>query len=120
MAGGSSTLASIGQEYSTQIHDHHWSRVEKYAQIRTVAELRQVVRQVWLAYPGVSAGIRCRDTAVTWTQCGPDRPRDEVIMGKLGLRPASDVASEADDEDPTVVARDFALGLMRYVGFSAH
>lgn len=112
----------IDSKYSMRIHDHHWSRVEKYAQIRTVAGLRQVVRQVWLAYPGGNAGIRCRDTAVMWTECGPDRPRDEIIMGELGLRPliAEEVGVAAsDDQDPSAVAGQFATGLMRYVGFSA-
>ena len=113
----------IDSKYSTRVQDHHWARVEKYAQIRTVAGLRQVVRQVWLAHPGESAGIRCRDTTVTWTEYGPDRPRDEIIMGELGLRPAPDGTNGTEapeDEDPSAIAREFAMGLMRYVGFSAN
>ena len=112
----------IDSKYSTRIQDHHWSRVEKYAQIRTVAGLRQVVRQVWLAYPGGNTGIRCRDSAVMWTECGPDRPRDEIIMGELGLRPVTGEeggAAGSDDQDPSAVTEQFATGLMRYVGFSA-
>ena len=113
----------IDSKYSTRVQDHHWARVEKYAQIRTVAGLRQVVRQVWLAHPGESAGIRCRDTTVTWTEYGPDRPHDEIIMGELGLRPAPDGTNGTEapeDEDPSAIAREFAMGLMRYVGFSAN
>ena len=57
-----------------------------------------------------------------WTECGPDRPRDEIIMGELGLRPViaeEGGAAAADDEDPSAVTGQFATGLMRYVGFSA-
>ncbi len=108
----------VDSKYSSRIRDHHWSRVEKYSEIRTVAGLRQVVRQVWLAYPGEGAGIRCRDTAVTWTPCGPDRPRDEIIMGELRLRPAIDGTDGTEGEGPAGVARDFVGGLMGYVGFS--
>ena len=82
----------VDSKYSKRIQDHHWARVEKYTRIRTVEGLRQVVRQVWLAHPGDPAGIRCRDSFVGWTDAGPDRPRDEFVLGELGLRPAPGVA----------------------------
>ena len=123
--GGEAIYAVVvDAKYSARIQDHHWSRVEKYAQIRTVAGLRQVVRQVWLAHPGDNVGIRCRDTTVAWTACGPDRPRDEIVLGDLGLRPLADEARglkvAPDEGEPSSIAREFASGLMRYVGFSVN
>ena len=107
----------VDSKYTRRIRDDHWSRVEKYAQIRTVAGLRQVVRQVWLAYPGDSGRIRCRDTTVTWTDSGPDRPHDEIVMGEIELIPVAAGNSRDGNEDPSAVAREFVGGLMRYVGF---
>ena len=114
----------VDSKYSRRIQDHHWARVEKYTRIRTVAGLRQVVRQVWLAHPGDPAGIRCRDPFVRWTEAGPDRPRDEFVMGELGLRPApggaeAESAGADGEAAPSRVARGFAAGLLRYTGFTA-
>lgn len=89
----------VDSKYSKRIQDHHWARVEKYTRIRTVEGLRQVVRQVWLAHPGDPAGIRCRDPFVGWTDAGPDRPRDEFVMGELGLRPAPGGAEQGAPAD---------------------
>ncbi len=114
----------VDSKYSRRIQDHHWARVEKYTRIRTVAGLRQVVRQVWLAHPGDPAGIRCRDPFVRWTDAGPDRPRDEFVMGEIGLRPApggaeAESAGADGEAAPSRVARGFAAGLLRYTGFTA-
>ena len=114
----------VDSKYSRRIQDHHWARVEKYTRIRTVAGLRQVVRQVWLAHPGDPAGIRCRDPFVRWTEAGPDRPRDEFVMGEIGLRPApggaeAESAGADGEAAPSRVARGFAAGLLRYTGFTA-
>ena len=94
----------VDSKYSKRIQDHHWARVEKYTRIRTVAGLRQVVRQVWLAHPGDPAGIRCRDPFVRWTDAGPDRPRDEFVMGELGLRPALGSGEQGDGGNGAGVA----------------
>ena len=114
----------VDSKYSRRIQDHHWARVEKYTRIRTVTDLRQVVRQVWLAHPGDPAGLRCRDPFVRWTDDGPDRPRDEFVMGELGLRPAfggAEAGKAGADGGPAPpdVARGFAAGLLRYTGFAA-
>lgn len=111
----------VDSKYSKGIQEHHWSRVAKYAEIRSVASRRQVVRQIWLAYPGAREGIRCRDSAVTWTEFGPDRPRDEIIMGMLGLSPRTEEEGEtpaSEDLSASTISREFAMGLMRYLRFT--
>ena len=38
-----------------------------------------------------------------WTECGPDRPHDETIMGEFGLRPViaeEGGAAASGDQDP--------------------
>jgi len=112
----------IDAKYSRSIQDHHWSRVTKYSEIRSVASRRQVVRQVWLAHPGESDAIRCRDQAVTWTPFGPDRPRDETIFGTLSLTPRIDTSAGADEDADSEgldqgQAHQFALGLLAYTRF---
>lgn len=108
----------VDAKYSKDIRDHHWSRVAKYAEIRTVSNRRQVVRQVWLAHPRPDGGIRCRDAAVMWTEFGPDRPRDETIMGTLAICPQIEKADVAPAEvSPPSIARQFAQGLMHYMHF---
>ena len=57
---------------------------------------------------------------MTWTAYGPDRPRDEIVLGDLGLRPVFDEAARAeayDEDEPSTVVREFAAGLLHYVGF---
>lgn len=108
----------VDSKYTKRIQDRHWSAVEKYMQIRTTDGLRQVVRQVWLAYPGIGTGLRCREASVSWTEAGPDRPRDEFIMGEMELLPGP-LATGEHGADPTTVARQFAVGLIRYVGFES-
>lgn len=105
----------VDAKYAKEIRDEHWAGTEKYAEIRAVADNRQVVRQVWLAYPG-SDGVTCRDPAVMWTEGGPDRPFDEAIFGRLGLRPPETVEGPSEEVVPVESARIFVRGLLRYIG----
>lgn len=108
----------VDAKYSSAILDHHWDRTSKYAEIRSTESGKQVVRQVWLAYPG-STGVAPRDSAVSWTDSGPDRPKDESIFGTIGMLPPEKLVGEIvsyDDVDPQDAARNFVSGLLRYLG----
>lgn len=110
----------IDAKYSKRIEERHWGRTEKYLQIRATQTGRQVVKQVWLAYPGPD-GVECRDAAVTWTARGPDCLRDETIQGTLGLLPPTVAVADGTHDDGTVLtlaptAVAFVNGLLAYLG----
>ena len=69
--------------YEFALRDH-WEGANKYRQIRATADDRQVVEQLWLAFPGLPEAIMPLDPAVTWTTTGPDRPLDEAVDGFSG------------------------------------
>lgn len=109
----------IDAKYSKHIQEHHWERVGKYLEIRATKTDRQVVRQLWLAYPAKDAGVVCRDPAVVWSMSGPNRPRDETIQGTLGLVPpeaSSYERGEPGEVLPTETAREFVRGILAYLG----
>ena len=109
----------IDAKYTRRLSPAAWYYTEKYREIRSARDRRQVVKQIWLAYPDVSAQILPRDPSVVWGAAGPDCAREDLIQGSLGLVP-----DEARDEDavelgepgyPTPVARDFVSGMLRYL-----
>lgn len=104
----------VDAKCSRRIGERHWDGVEKYLQIRALADDRPITRQVWLAFPGDTDDIRMRDAAVSWTQSGPDRPTDEHLFGTLALRPPDDDGDEGFESVP--VALRFARGFLAYVG----
>jgi hypothetical protein len=80
----------VDAKYTRSIQDHHWVATSKYLQIKATRTRRQVVRQLWLAYPGEDGQITPEDSDITWTRDGPDCGREEVIQGRLGLIPATE------------------------------
>lgn len=85
-------------KHARGIQEHHWEGTTKYLQIRSTHTRQQVVKQMWLAYPGEEVGISPKDSAVVWTPNGPDCPRGEVLEGMLGLVPLDRVPGETIEE----------------------
>jgi hypothetical protein len=109
----------IDAKYTRRLKPAAWYDTEKYREIRSATDRRQVVKQIWLAYPDVSARILPRDPSVTWGVAGPDCSREDMIQGSLGLVP-----DEGCDEDavqleeldhPNPIAQDFVNGMLRYL-----
>lgn len=50
--GGVESVVVLDAKYAIRIREHHWESTEKYLEIRSVADHREVVRELWLAYPG--------------------------------------------------------------------
>lgn len=100
----------IDAKYSRRIEQHHWTRVEKYKEIRSVATQSQVVRHVWLAFPSDAVGVEPRDEFVTWTTQGPSTPPDETVFGTVGVLP------DADADQPSASLVTLLGGMLRYFG----
>jgi hypothetical protein len=113
--------AVVDAKYTARIREHHWADTSKYLHIRTTRARRQVVKQLWLAWPDERAGIAPRDAAVEWTPAGPDCPRDERVMGVLGAAPPSRLPDDTGEEEgwistPVATATAFVNGLLAYLG----
>ena len=109
--------AVIDSKYTKELQDHHWRDTSRYLEIRDIRNHRQIVKQPWLAHPGANSGVFPRDPAVTWSPDGPNRPRDEVILGTLSIMPPEPAASEPRREgiEPQPVTLEFVRGLMSYL-----
>lgn len=111
----------VDAKYSRRPSEDQWHSAAKYHQIRHVRSGKQVVRQVWLAHPGVPEAIRPRDPAVSWTEDGPDWPRHESIDGVITALPP-ECEDEATEDALTMEAAvspvflRFAMGLLRQHG----
>jgi hypothetical protein len=111
----------VDAKYTSRIREHHWADTAKYLHIRATRTRRQVVKQLWLAWPDERARIVPRDVAVLWTRDGPDCPRDETVQGALGAVPPRRLPDDTGEEEgwistpvPTVMA--FVVGLLKYLG----
>jgi hypothetical protein len=111
----------VDAKYSRRIEARHWAQTDKYFQIRSAKTDRQVVKQMWLAYPSDDITIACRDPALEWTDGGPSCAREETIQGTLGLLPPE----EAPEESGVVASKSpgtagvFIAGLLKYLGLQA-
>jgi hypothetical protein len=111
----------VDAKYTSRIREHHWADTTKYLHIRTTRGRRQVVKQLWLAWPDERAGIVPRDAAVEWTANGPDCPQDETVMGFFGAAPPARLPDDTGDDDgwistPVATVTAFVNGLLTYLG----
>lgn len=110
----------VDAKYARGIQEHHWEDTTKYLQIRSTHTRQQVVKQMWLAYPGEEVGISPKDSAVVWTPNGPDCPRGDVLEGVLGLVPPDRVPGETTEAAgwiaaPCTAVVAFVNGLLAYL-----
>jgi hypothetical protein len=111
----------VDAKYTTRIQEHHWNDTRKYRDIRATRTKRQVVYQLWLAYPNAEEQIEPEDTAITWTERGPDCARDEFIWGRLGLIPPTEEATAIGHGAGWIAAAEttanrFVTGLLEFLG----
>jgi hypothetical protein len=115
----------VDAKYTGRIREHHWADTSKYLHIRASRTRRQVVKQLWLAWPDERAGIVPRDSAVEWTPGGPGCPRDETVMGVLGAAPPSRLPDDTGEDEgwistPVATVTAFVNGLLAYLGVPRH
>jgi hypothetical protein len=113
----------VDAKYAARIQEHHWDDTVKYLEIRATRTRLQVVKQLWLAYPGI-AGIVPRDEDVRWGPAGPNCPRDEIIRGDLGLLPPERMTEPVEEAGwlrmPVLAAAEFVTGLLAYWDVPRH
>jgi hypothetical protein len=78
---------AIDCKYSMRVAEHHWHATRKYTRIRATASNRQVVRQLWIAYPGEEAEIQMVDPGIRFENDGPTCPVTETVEGILPCMP---------------------------------
>jgi PD-(D/E)XK nuclease superfamily len=110
----------VDAKYTARIREHHWADTSKYLHIRATRTRRQVVKQLWLAWPDERAGILPRDAAVRWTPDGPDCPYDETVQGVLAAVPPVELPEDTGEEEgwistPVPVVLAFVEGLLNYL-----
>lgn len=114
----------VDAKYTTRIQDHHWNDTRKYRDIRATQTRRQVVYQLWLAYPNAEEQVEPEDSAITWTERGPDCQRDEFIWGRLGLIPPTEEATARGRgtgwiANAETTANRFVQGLLAFLGMAS-
>lgn len=119
-AGDPDYVAMLDAKYALRIREHHWEKTEKYLEIRATANDRDVVRQLWLLYPGSGEeGVTMYDPRIKWGPEGPECENDDIVQGVLGLAPELHGAAEAPDAGklPTAVgaATRFVAGLLSFL-----
>lgn len=110
---------AIDAKYTRRVAEHHWQQTAKYQMIRATATGEPIVRQVWVATPAAPDGfaeIIFQDSAVHWTDAGPDRPMEggEFLQGAVALSPER---AAADGNVRPGTAR-FVSGLLAWLGMA--
>jgi hypothetical protein len=108
--------AVIDSKYSRSIDDRKWDEVRDYLSFRATASDRQVVKQLWLAFPS-ETGVQPLDSAVNWGDEARTEQLGETVQGTLGLMPPPAEHEENGTEAviPASAALDFVRGLLTYV-----
>jgi hypothetical protein len=107
----------VDAKYVRHLRDSHREQCLKYMKIRNVATGEAIVRQAWLASPGVE-GIVPDDDEIAWTSLGPTARTQEFIIGSLGLRPGQGASAESEGAtSTTATALEFVSGILAYLGF---
>jgi len=109
----------VDAKYTSRIQEHHWNDTRKYLKIRATSSKRQVVKQLWLAYPSQAEQIALEDSSVAWTEQGPDCGPDEVVEGRMGLLPPRRDPDAGEEESgwidrPENAALMFVQGLLQF------
>lgn len=103
----------IDAKYAKKINEnYHWDNVLKYQEIKSILTDKQIVYQVWLAYPG-DDNIHCPDETITWSIDGPTCGCTDFLRGELGLQP--DTALQGGDSIDSV--KIFIEGLLNMLNF---
>jgi hypothetical protein len=108
----------VDAKYSRTIGDSQWAEARRYLEIKSTRTDRQVVHQVWLAYPDPTGEIAPYDTDVEWNESRLTLPRGDRLLGVLPLVADEGklvVEDEAEQIIPTDTALEFAVGVLRYL-----
>ncbi len=97
---------AVDCKYTSRIVDHHWNATRKYMRIRSTSSNHQVVRQLWLAHPGLESNLQMIDPSVTFEANGPSCSFTETVEGIIPCMPGESSGSQNLDQ--------FAEGLVRY------
>ena len=107
----------IDCKYTRKIKGHHWDAVSKYLEIRSMGTKRQVVKQLWIAYPGDNATITCEDPALSFSKEVPTCGVQESIIGKIHALPCGSEFENAGSGISAIsdVFNLFASGTARFL-----
>jgi hypothetical protein len=108
----------IDAKYTRKLNDDHWTRAQRYLEIKSTRTDRQVVHQVWLAHPEPTVQISFVDADIRWGVGGPSLPYGDRALGVLPLAPQPRVSPEGTrSTELTDRAREFIRGLLSYLDF---
>lgn len=110
----------IDAKYARRIQERHWNQTDKYLRVQSTANLKQVVRQLWLVHPGSDADpIFCRDNVCEWTSEGPNCAAEDVVEGVILLAPSKEMHPDNTESGwigrPEPTAARFIAGLLRFL-----
>jgi hypothetical protein len=111
----------IDAKYSVHLREERWESTRKYFEIHGTLRRQPIVRQVWLAHPGMQQRILPHDPGIRWYNTGPDIGPDENLHGALELLPDAESNAEEIQQlpaQPLAVIRTFIDGLLAFLDFA--